>query len=283
MIKIKPSFFTFKRPSDHSRFSPSATDRWMACPYSIRASEGIPNETSVYAEAGTLAHQVCEDYANHYFFDGPMTLTLKEASDQDRHNAEGWVDVINGWINHHSIGDVLFFDLEVSLPIFPELGCFGTADALVIGTKGCAVIDYKNGTGHSVGAATPQLRTYLVSLQQYVEGLTEDYSFNAIVYQPNLDDIPREITYSLSDIENHGQQILEAIRQADDPAIQPTTGSHCYWCPAKRTKDKHKKCPAIVQQDIEVASTRFDEFFARFCQFVENETVIVLCLQLIMS
>ena len=41
----------------HSKLGASASDRWMNCPGSIRASEGVPNAESAYALEGTVAHE----------------------------------------------------------------------------------------------------------------------------------------------------------------------------------------------------------------------------------
>ena len=45
----------------HSRFGASAAHRWMRCPGSIQASEGLPNVSSEFAAEGTLLHGVAED------------------------------------------------------------------------------------------------------------------------------------------------------------------------------------------------------------------------------
>ena len=46
----------------HSRFSPSAAKRWMACPGSIQLSESIPfvMDTTIPAATGTLVHHMVE-------------------------------------------------------------------------------------------------------------------------------------------------------------------------------------------------------------------------------
>ena len=46
----------------HSRFSPSASKRWMACPGSIQLSESIPfvMDTTIPAATGTLVHHMVE-------------------------------------------------------------------------------------------------------------------------------------------------------------------------------------------------------------------------------
>jgi hypothetical protein len=181
---------------------------------------------------------------------------MKDASVENQRNAEGWVEVIRHYLEN--LGDIVFFGLEVGLPIFPDLGCFGTADALIVGSKGCALIDFKNGVGHNVGAGTPQLRTYMASITNYAENIPEWYEFNAVVYQPNIDEAPKSMTYSKSDIDEHASDILYAIEAAEGDSAQPNLGNHCYWCPAKRAKDPRKKCPAIIKKDIETAGSEFD-------------------------
>lgn len=42
----------------HARLSPSSAYRWMACPGSIRMSEGIEDRTSSYAAEGTACHEL---------------------------------------------------------------------------------------------------------------------------------------------------------------------------------------------------------------------------------
>ena len=44
----------------HATFSPSAAERWIACPGSVKLSENCPKTTSKYAEEGTLAHALAE-------------------------------------------------------------------------------------------------------------------------------------------------------------------------------------------------------------------------------
>jgi hypothetical protein len=45
---------------EHSVFGPSGAHRWLNCPGSIKAEEGIPDTGSAYAIEGTNAHQLAE-------------------------------------------------------------------------------------------------------------------------------------------------------------------------------------------------------------------------------
>ena len=40
-------------PRDHARLSPSAAERWFACPGAPNAEAGIPESTSLAASEGT--------------------------------------------------------------------------------------------------------------------------------------------------------------------------------------------------------------------------------------
>ena len=44
--------------SDHAVLSPSKAPRWIPCPGSIVASQGVEDTGSIYADEGTAAHAV---------------------------------------------------------------------------------------------------------------------------------------------------------------------------------------------------------------------------------
>ena len=44
----------------HARFSASGSERWLSCPASIKAEIPYPNTSSVFAEEGTLAHELAD-------------------------------------------------------------------------------------------------------------------------------------------------------------------------------------------------------------------------------
>src|SRR3546814_18193298 len=47
-------------PTAHAVLGASSSHRWFHCPGSIRASEGMPNTSSVFAREGTAAHALAE-------------------------------------------------------------------------------------------------------------------------------------------------------------------------------------------------------------------------------
>lgn len=81
-------------PDEHSKFSPSSASIWMTCAGSQALSEGLPEESSFYADEGTAAHSLaetamqegknCVDYLGKKFGDfevgQTMAITLRYSS-----------------------------------------------------------------------------------------------------------------------------------------------------------------------------------------------------------
>ena len=70
--------------SAHAVLGASSSKRWMTCPGSVRLSEGMPNESSVYAAEGSAAHALGEHclihgYAADRFLGQWIWLKGKEA------------------------------------------------------------------------------------------------------------------------------------------------------------------------------------------------------------
>src|SRR3546814_1945725 len=57
-------------PTAHAVLGASSSHRWFNCPGSIRASEGMPNTSSVFAREGTAAHALAEHCLSHGFDTG---------------------------------------------------------------------------------------------------------------------------------------------------------------------------------------------------------------------
>lgn len=46
--------------ANHAILSASASHRWLNCPPSVRLTERIPDNGSIYAAEGSEAHELCE-------------------------------------------------------------------------------------------------------------------------------------------------------------------------------------------------------------------------------
>ena len=101
--------------TDHAKLSASGAHRWIACPGSVKAEEGIPEQTSSFAEEGTLAHSVAE-----------AILTGKTAPEFDfLEPVQQYVDYVR-LVSH---GNELFVETCVDFSPWAPDG-FGTADAI---------------------------------------------------------------------------------------------------------------------------------------------------------
>lgn len=267
-LQIHNDLLDFVRPTPHSTFGPSGAERWMSCAYSIEGSKDIPEQTSSYAEEGTLAHSVCEAVFRQQYFDFPFPVDLQMQmlgydGDEMMACAQGYVDVIAFWLNNkEAIGNVLFYGIEKGIPVFPEDGCFGTADCLIIGDKGAVVIDYKHGKGKSVAANSLQLKVYAAGVARYLANVPEEYSVHCIVYQPRTDMAPKEIAYTMGELNQSLDDIWKAIQKTKQKDLEPVEGNHCFWCPASRTKDPNKKCKLMKEKPLKLAQENFGKFLA---------------------
>lgn len=261
-VILSPTFRKFVRPSEHSTFSPSAAERWENCPYSVAATSGMPDVANKYQTAGTEAHTICEDFVNHELFSGPWTQALQWATNEQMDWARGWLSVVTHWASNPALGKILFVGLEVGVPIFPEDGAFGTADLVVVGTKGAAVADFKSGKGHVVNARAAQLKQYLLGVYRHLFGVPEDYTFHAVVYQPPVSDTPKEYVYSVQELHAYAKEVKEAIDSTKRPGLQPVMGSWCQWCKARRATDPTKKCPAFKQKELDLANADFEQYLS---------------------
>lgn len=268
MIQIHKDFLDFKRPSAHSLFSPSSSDRWLldGCSFSVNFAKDIPNISSKYAEEGTLAHSVCEAIFRQVYYgveiSEDLQLKMLQYDGQEMLDcAHGYVEVLTYWLNNkESIGEIVHFDLEMGIPVFPEEGCFGTGDAIIIGTKGAAVIDYKHGKGKNVSANSLQLKVYAAGIARHLSNVPEGYTIHAVVYQPRTDMAPKEHSYSMPELNEFLGVIWKSIQHSKRSDLEPCEGNHCYWCPAKQTKDLKLKCPALLAKPMKLAAENFSQF-----------------------
>ena len=269
MIKIKEELKSFVRPSPHSKFSPSSIDRWMGCPASIALSEGIEETTSKYAKEGTIAHELCEHVYRKrmYGIDIPAGFNLElsmlpdHGAEMEEH-AENYVDLLESWLTlENEIGDVVWHGIERGIPIYPEKGCFGTGDFIIIGTKGAVIIDFKYGKGKDVPATSPQLKAYALGAYLHCENIPDDYEWNVVVFQPRTFALPKCHAYNNDEMKTFSTEVFNAILETEKDNLEPViSSSHCHWCPARKTPDPDKKCPAQKQRQVDVATKDFDSF-----------------------
>ena len=238
----------------HAVLSPSASERWINCPASVKLAAQFPNESSRYAEEGTLAHELGEIKAAHRFglidlptfrrrekafirklgkFLGDVEEVIFEETlaEMDRHT-DAYVELIAERLQAHPHSQLM---LEQRMETGVE-ECDGTSDAVIVSPIHVEIIDFKYGAGVAVEAeGNPQLRLCgLGALLKYGDILGETEVVYTTVHQPRMDHVlTAEITpEGLRDWRD--RVVIPAAEEAlhsPDPSFGPSEDA-CRWCPA---------------------------------------------------
>ncbi len=224
----------------HARLSPSSAERWMTCPGSVAASEGIEDKGSDYAAEGTAAHELAEKILlgtpggsligqkaeNGVEWTGAMLTEVRKYTD----TVLALVDAINGELH-----------VEQKLPISPwtgEDGAKGTADAVILAGDELIVADLKFGRGVVVDAdENKQLMIYALAALHMFEFVhdQEIVRVRLVISQPRLN-AWSEWTISVEDLQAFGEEVKAAAAATNVPdAPRKVSEKACKFCKAKGT------------------------------------------------
>ena len=142
-------------PDVHALLSASSSKQWLHCPPSVRLQEGFPNESSVYAQEGTFAHEVCEYKVRKYLHERVKRPQSEEFYTEEIEAitdtyAEFVISVIEQ-MKRNGAEPLVLAEERVDYSHIAPSG-FGTADMLIIGKdeegRGLLhIVDFKAGSG----------------------------------------------------------------------------------------------------------------------------------------
>ena len=147
-------------PDVHALLSASSSKQWLHCPPSVRLQENFPNKSSVYAEEGTFAHEICEYKVRKYLHE---RVKRPQSEEFDTEEIEQITDVYAEFVisiieqmRENGCEPLAFVEERVDYSHIAPSG-FGTADMLIIGKdengRGLLhVCDFKTGKGVFVDA-----------------------------------------------------------------------------------------------------------------------------------
>lgn len=229
----------------HALLSASSSHRWLRCPPSVRLAEQFPAKSSVYAEAGRVAHSIAELKARKYFLE-PMSTRTYNARMKKLQADEHYDKVMEA-----STDDYLSFLKETSMSFkqspFVTLETrvdyseyapegFGTADCIMIGEGRICVIDYKNGAGVPVEAENnSQMMLYgLGALKVYAPIYGDSIkSVLLAIVQPNAGGVKTWET-TVEHLRTWGREVVQpAAELAAAGEGDFAAGDWCRFCPAK--------------------------------------------------
>ena len=245
-------------PEAHALLGASKAHIYGHCTPSARIEEGIPEASSPYAAAGTLAHAIAETKARAYFLEPctkrQLTAQLKPLRADPNYDKEmeGATDLYLDTLkelamDYGSQAPSVALEVRVDFDNIVPAG-FGTSDCIMVGGDLLTVVDYKNGTGVSVEAEmNPQMLLYaLGALNLY--GLIYGDAIKRVrmvIVQPHAGGVKKFET-TRAEVEAWGENFRPIAQKAWNGEGDPTPGDWCQFCRAKA------KCSARARALLEM-------------------------------
>lgn len=232
---------------DHAILSPSSAKRWINCTPSALLAEEAGSKSSVYAEEGTLAHEIAEHALTQYL-NGVYDPIIDDAvplKDEHLENPLFGVDMANYIRDYceYVIGEnyemqkqdgsnKMFLERRVDITDFAP-DSFGSVDVTLVSDKTIHIIDLKYGAGVKVYAdMNEQMLMYALGT---LKSLDADHieKIKMTIAQVRLDHYDT-FEMSKSDLLDWAEKVLKPAGKA---AIQgkgkQVIGSWCGFCPVK--------------------------------------------------
>ncbi len=236
----------------HAKLSASGSARWLSCPGSVKAEQGIKDKSSPHALEGTVAHELgelalesgkqCSEYADQVLPDSGGLV------DTDM------VDYVQQYVDYvRAVPGTLLVETRVDFSEWVPDG-FGTSDAIVIDGERVTIVDLKYGRGIRVDADNNS-QGMLYALGVYSDfGMMYDIKeITIVIVQPRLDHIS-EWTISVSDLLKWAEWVAERAELAvSGDGVREPSDKACQWCKAKAT------CPALKDYTEKLLMLDFED------------------------
>ncbi|KIL09232.1 phage protein [Clostridium botulinum] len=251
--------------AQHALLSASSSHRWLHCPPSVKLEEGFENTTSVFAEEGTLAHEL-----------GEITLRLNLGEFTKRKYSSQLTKIMENELFTKDMPDYVDMYVDTCMEKVSEAKAttpdaiaiveqkldfsnwvpdgFGTGDFVIIADGTMEICDLKYGKGVQVSAKdNSQMRLYALGAISQFEFLYDIQKVKMTIIQPRLDSISTD-----------EMTVEELLKWADD-YVKPRaelaikgegefcTGDHCKFCRAKAV------CRARADKNMELAQYEFQK------------------------
>lgn len=233
----------------HARLSPSSASRWMTCPGSVAACDGLKDKGSAAAAEGTAAHELAERIL--LGADG-TTLVGQNAengitfTDDMLRDVLKYTDTVQSMVG---ADDVLMVEQRLDIGTWTgETGAKGTSDTVLICGDELIIIDLKFGRGVEVSAQdNKQLQIYaLAALETYDLVYGPFATARIIISQPRLG-AWSEWSLTVDALLAFGEQVKAAAAACDLPDAPRTPSTDaCRWCRAAAT------CPALKNEVLDL-------------------------------
>jgi len=244
----------------HAKLSASGSSKWLNCPGSVEAESKIPNKQSIYAEEGTLAHELADiclkkDIDAKVYIGYDVLYAPKKSGVITEEMAKFVQEYIDYVLAHETKNSQLYTENKVDFSNIVPDG-FGTMDAAILDydTGICHIFDLKYGQGVQVDAVeNTQTQLYALGFYNELKCLDVIKSFKIHIVQPRIFNYSSwEIT--LDDLVKFGEYASKKANEALAPNAPRTPGEkQCQWCNAKAT------CPALKKHTEDIILSSFDD------------------------
>ena len=245
-------------PTQHAVLSASSSKQWLHCTPSARLQENFPNESSVYAEEGTWAHELCEYKVRKYLHERmkrPQSEFLTEEIDQITDvYAEFVVSIVEG-MKQNGTEPLCLVEERLDFSNIVPSG-FGTGDMVIIGRDGQGrglihIVDFKAGRGVFVDAhENSQMMLYATGALNAYGYIYDIHTVRMSIVQPRLENIST-FEMSAADLRAWGESIRPIARMAFEGKGEQHPGEWCRFCRAKPV------CKACMEEALALAKEEF--------------------------
>ena len=230
---------------------PSSASRWIACPASVRLSEGVPYEPAgEAAQIGTAIHALAEkcfgtgEKADAYLGAKVEGITMTQ---ENIEFAQAHLDHIT---NLKSELGAVKVEQYVTVIDDADIKLGGTADVIGFGNGILEIADLKTGRGY-VDADSSQMKIYALGTLAKIKSKPVE-TVRLSIIQPHSGDT-RTHTMTVDELNSwKADVLLPAIAESANRDAQPKPSTNaCRYCPAKVI------CPAQTKA-LELIPTKLD-------------------------
>lgn len=249
----------------HALLSASSAPRWLNCTPSPRLEEGFKNESSSFAEEGTLAHEFAEAVLRrslNLITNNEFTVKILEIekskyySDEMCDYVDSHVDYVLQQYEEAKRLDpyaIILIEERVDITHLIEEG-FGTCDVIIIALGAMEIIDLKYGLGVRVDAQdNSQLKLYASGALEKHDLLYDIHTVKLTITQPRMDSIS-SWELSAEDLREWGENVVKPTAViAYEGSGEQKTGDWCKFCKASA------RCKAQNDLALEAAQKAFTD------------------------
>lgn len=251
----------------HALLSASGAARWLNCTPSAQLEDKYgERKSSVFAEEGTLAHELSELYIKHDILlsisEQEFDSGLEEIMANDLFSEE-MLNVVPIYTDYcasqlaeaKTANSLAVMEIEQKLDLtdfVPE--SFGTADCVIINDNLIEVIDLKYGKGVPVYAEwNKQLMLYGLGALQKYDTMYDISEVRLTIVQPRINNIS-SWQISVKELRKWAEEeLMPKAKLAFEGKGELSAGDWCRFCAVRN------QCRKLYEQQLEIAKHEFAE------------------------